>query len=272
MSGKKKSHNNGKTPSLADADLSAAVDTVEEYERRISKLQFKLLALQQRYLHEGRRAIIAFEGWDAAGKGGVIRRLNERLEPRHCHVWSIAAPNPDDQGRHYLYRFWVKLPLKGDLAIFDRTWYGRVLVERVEGFARKQEWRRAYEEINEFERMLVDDGARIVKLFLHISPEEQLARFTERLKKPHKRWKLTPEDIRNRDKRAAYEEAIAEMFEKTHTEAAPWHVISAEHKLHGRIQAMETVLDVLGKDVETSPPPADPEVVELFRKRYGIEP
>jgi len=272
MSGKKKSRASGKFPSLSDADLSAQVDTVEIYERKLAKLQLKLLALQQRYVHGGRRAIVAFEGWDAAGKGGVIRRLNERLEPRHCHVWSIAAPNPDDQGRHYLYRFWKKLPLKGDFAIFDRTWYGRVLVERIEGFAREDEWRRAYDEINEFERTLADDGVRIVKLFLHISEKEQLARFTERLKKPHKRWKLTAEDIRNRDKRGAYEEAIADMFAKTHTKAAPWHVVSAEHKLHGRLQALEIILDILGKDVDTTPPPADPEVVRLFGERYGITP
>jgi polyphosphate kinase 2 (PPK2 family) len=261
-----------KFPSLAGVDLSASIDTYETYTRRLQSLQIKLLALQQRYVHEGRRAIIVFEGWDAAGKGGVIRRINERMDPRHCYVWSIAAPNPDDQGRHYMYRFWKRLPLKGDIAIFDRSWYGRVLVERVEGFAAPEEWARAYAEINEFERTLTDDGVRLVKLFLHISPEEQLNRFAERLRKPYKRWKLTLEDIRNRDKRPAYEQAIAEMFEKTHTKNAPWHVVSSEHKLNGRIEALETIVRILGKGVADTPPDISPEVERLLYARLGITP
>ncbi len=271
-SGGKKIRKSAKFPSLADVDLSASIDSYDAYTRRLTALQIKLLALQQRYVHEGRRAIVVFEGWDAAGKGGVIRRLNERLDPRHSYVWSIAAPNPDDQGRHYMYRFWKRLPLKGDIAIFDRSWYGRVLVERVEGFAKPEEWGRAYDEINEFERTLTDDGVRIIKLFLHISPEEQLNRFAERLRKPYKRWKLTLEDIRNRDQRPAYEEAIAEMFEKTHTKTAPWLAVSSEHKLHGRIEALEAIVRVLGKGVSDTPPDISPEVERLLYARLGLKP
>ncbi len=259
-----------KTPRLDAVDLDKRIDTVETYEHRLGALQLKLLSLQQRYVAEGRRAIVLFEGWDAAGKGGAIRRINERLDPRHCYAWSIAAPNPDDQGKHYLYRFWTKLPLKGDIAIFDRSWYGRVLVERVEGFAKKPEWKRAYDEINAFEEMLTDDGVRLVKMFIHISPEEQLRRFAERLKKPHKRWKLTLEDVRNRDKRGDYEDAIAEMFEKTHTKHAPWHAISGEYKLNGRLEALETLVDALGKGVAATPPEMDPEVERKIRESLGL--
>ncbi|MBN2751373.1 MAG: polyphosphate kinase [Rhodospirillaceae bacterium] len=272
MPTKKKTKSSGKHPSLSDVDLSSRVDTTEAYTQRLGKLQLQLLSLQQRYVHEGRRAIIVFEGWDAAGKGGIIRRINERLDPRHCYVWSIAAPNPDDQGRHYMYRFWKRLPLKGDIAIFDRSWYGRVLVERVEGFAKPDAWQRAYEEINEFERTLTDDGVRIVKLFLHVSADEQLNRFAERLRKPYKRWKLTFEDIRNRDKRADYEAAIADMFAKTDTKVAPWHVISSEHKLFGRLAAIETIVKILGKDVATTPPDISPEVERLLYARLGLKP
>src|SRR5882672_5475355 len=164
------------------------------YERKLAKLQLKMLSIQQTYFHENRRAVIAFEGWDAAGKGGAIRRLTEKLDPRGFHVWPIGPPTPEEQGRHYLYRFWNKLPERGQLAIFDRTWYGRVLVERVERLIKKPVWKRAYDEINEFERMLIDDGVRVVKIFLHITPDEQLRRFAERLNNPYKRWKLTDSD------------------------------------------------------------------------------
>ena len=270
MTAKKKSGKTAKVPALDAVDLSKQVDTVETYERRLASLQLKLLVLQQRYVAENRRAILMFEGWDAAGKGGAIRRINERLDPRHCYAWSISAPNPEDQGRHYLYRFWTKLPRKGEMAIFDRSWYGRVLVERVEGFAKKSEWKRAYDEINDFEEMLTDDGVRLVKMFIHISPEEQLKRFAERLKKPHKRWKLTLEDVRNRDKRPDYEDAIAEMFEKTHTKHAPWHPISGEYKLNGRLECLETVVAELGRDVPATPPEMDPEVERRIREALGI--
>lgn len=271
MASKTKSPKSGKHPSLDAVDLTKQVDTVETYEARLSTLQLKLLSLQQRYVAEGRRAVVVFEGWDAAGKGGAIRRINARLDPRHLDVWSIAAPSPEDQGKHYLYRFWTKLPARGDIAIFDRSWYGRVLVERVEGFATKPEWKRAYDEINAFEDMLTDDGVRLIKMFVHISAEEQLARFAERLKKPHKRWKLTLEDVRNREKRAEYEKALAEMFQKTHTKHAPWHVISGEFKLNGRLETLEILVDALGEGVAATPPPMDPETERQIRERLGLD-
>lgn len=257
-------------PSLDHVDLTRKIPTVEDYERRLGKLQLELLILQQRYVAEGRRAVIVFEGWDASGKGGAIRRLSERLDPRRLSAWSIAAPTPEEQGKHYLYRFWRRLPARGTIAVFDRSWYGRVLVERIEGFAKKPEWKRAYDEINAFEKMLTDDGVVLLKLFLHISAEEQLARFAERLRKPHKRWKLTLEDVRNREKRPAYEAAIAEMFEKTHTKRAPWHAISGEYKLNGRIETLETIAAALGKGVPATPPPMDPAVEAELRRRLGI--
>lgn len=257
-------------PSLDDVDLTRRIPSVEDYERRLGKLQLDLLILQQRYVAEGRRAIVALEGWDAAGKGGAIRRLGERLDPRHLDAWSIAAPSPEDQGKHYLYRFWQRLPAKGDIAVFDRSWYGRVLVERIEGFAKKSEWKRAFEEINAFEKMLADDGVVLVKLFLHISAKEQLERFAERLKKPHKRWKLTLEDVRNRERRGDYEAAIAEMFEKTHTKHAPWTVVSGEYKLNGRIEVLEAIAAALGREVPATPPPMDPAMEAEIRKRLGL--
>ncbi len=259
------------TLSLDDVDLTRKIPTVEEYEKRLAELQLKLLNLQQRYVAEGRRAILVFEGWDAAGKGGAIRRLSERLDPRHLDAWSISAPNPEDQGKHYLYRFWQRLPAKGDIAVFDRSWYGRVLVERIEGFAKKPEWKRAYDEINEFERTLTDDGVRLLKMFIHISDREQLDRFAERMKKPHKRWKLTLEDLRNREKRDEYEAAIADMLAKTHTKHAPWRLISGEYKLNGRIEVLEAVADALGKDVSATPPPMDPAVEAEIRARLGLK-
>jgi len=272
MPSKKKHSTHTAFPALDDVDLSKSIKTIDAYTKRLNKLQMELLSIQQNYLQEGRRAIIVFEGWDAAGKGGVIRRINERLDPRHCRVWPIAAPTPEDQGRHYMYRFWKRLPMRGDIAIFDRSWYGRLLVERVEGLASEDEWKRAFYEINEFERALSDDDVRIVKIFLHISAEEQLHRFAERLRKPHKRWKLTLEDIRNRKQRKAYEDAIEDIFNKTHTKQAPWHVVSSENKLHGRIRCMEIIADILSKGIDTSPPQVNPDVERLLCSELGITP
>lgn len=241
------------------------------YESELAKLQETVLHVQQAYWHTGRRAVVVFEGWDAAGKGGAIRRLTEKLDPRGAHVWPIAAPTKVEQGRHYLWRFWERLPEPGTFAIFDRSWYGRVLVERVEGFAAKAEWRRAYDEINEFERLLTDDGARIVKLFLHITPEEQLNRFKERMANPYKRWKLTVEDLRNRDRRPDYEEAIDEMFAKTSTTFAPWVAIPADAKWYARVAVLRAVVKELGEGVDISPPPLNPEVQRAAADLLGIE-
>ena len=243
----------------------------EAYEKRLKKLQLKMLSLQQAYYHEKRRGIVVFEGWDASGKGGAIRRLTESLDPRGFHVWPIGAPTADEQGRHYLYRFWDRLPVPGQLAIFDRSWYGRVLVERVEGLIRKSAWKRAYGEIKEFERMLVDDGVRLVKIFLHITPEEQLRRFAERLTNPYKRWKLTDDDIRAHLRWRDYAEAAEDMFDRTSTKFAPWTAIFAEKKWIARVTMLEAVLDALAEGVDLTPPPIDPKVRKFAMRHLRRE-
>ena len=255
---------------LADLDMTQQVRERQDYDARLAELQIKMLRVQHAYFNDKRRAVIVFEGWDAAGKGGVIRRLTERLDPRGCKVWPIAAPKAEEQGRHYLYRFWAKLPEPGTVALFDRSWYGRVLVERVEGYARPAEWKRAYHEINEFERMLTDDGVRIVKLFFHITPDEQLKRFAERLRNPYKRWKLTEEDFRNRDKWPEYEEAIEDMFDQTSTKSAPWHAVAANQKWYVRLAALETVIKALAEGVTLTPPPIDPRMQIAAVERLGL--
>lgn len=256
---------------LGKLDMKAAhIESRAEYDRRLAKLQTRLLHIQQTYWHERRRAVIVFEGWDAAGKGGCIRRLTEPLDPRGFHVWPIGAPSAEDQGKHYLYRFWTKLPARGTLAIFDRSWYGRVLVERVEGFAAKDEWKRAYDEIVQFERLLTDDGVRIIKLFLHIDKEEQLNRFRERLTNPYKRWKLTEEDLRNRARWPDYVKALEQAFAHTSTEAAPWHAVPANSKWFARIRTLEIVIAALERGVDIGPPPLDLNVAKAAAELLGI--
>jgi polyphosphate kinase 2 (PPK2 family) len=245
---------------LDNLDMDARLKDKDEYERKLETLQNKMLSIQQAYYHAGLRGIVAVEGWDAAGKGGMIRRLTETLDPRGFKVWPIGPPEPSEQGRHYLYRFWTKLPERGTIAVFDRTWYGRVLVERVDKLIANGAWKRAYEEINNFERMLVDDGVRLVKVFLHITPEEQLHRFAERLHDPYKRWKLRDSDIRVHMQWDDYAEAMEDMFDRTSTKAAPWTVIPANQKWHARIAAMKAITDVFSEGIELTPPPIDPKV------------
>jgi AMP-polyphosphate phosphotransferase len=254
---------------LAELDLDRRLADEASYLQRLRKLQIAMLELEQSYRVERRRGIIALEGWDASGKSGAIQRLIEKLDPRWVHVWSISRPSPEEQGRHYLWRFWQRLPPPGQIAIFDRTWYGRVLVERVEGLARPKEWRRAYDEINAFEKMLVDDGVRLVKLFLHISDEEQLRRFRERITTPTKHWKISAEDIRNRARRRDYLAALDDMFALTSTAAAPWHVVPAEYKWFARVALAKTVVKALGKGLKIGPPPLALEVVEAAAKALG---
>ncbi|HYG87429.1 MAG TPA: polyphosphate kinase [Azospirillum sp.] len=257
---------------LSKLDMKAArMADKESYEERLSKLQKELLHVQQTYWHEKRRAILVFEGWDAGGKGGAIRRLTEPLDPRGFHVWPISAPRLDEQGRHYLYRFWKRLPVPGTFAIFDRSWYGRVLVERVEGLATKEQWKRAYGEIRDFEKMLTDDGARIVKLFLHIDKDEQLKRFQERLTNPYKRWKLTEEDLRNRAKWDDYVEAAENMFDETSRENAPWHAVPANSKWFARTEVLAIVTEALSKGVTVAPPPIDKRMVEAAAEVLGVK-
>ena len=257
--------------SLSAVKLTPSIER-KDYEARLVGLQLKLRQIQQAYLASGDRGIIVFEGWDAAGKGGTIRRMSAVMDPRGFKVWPIAAPSDIDKARHFLYRFWERVPPVGAISVFDRSWYGRVLVERVEGLAGKAEWSRGYREINEFERMLSDDGARIVKIFLHISPEEQLRRFEQRLNEPLKRWKLTYEDFRNRDRRPLYENAVEEMVERTSTKVAPWHVIPAEDKKYARIESLTLITDVLSKGVDLSPRPMDEEAKALARAVFGSLP
>ena len=185
---------------------------------------------------------VLFEGWDASGKGGAIKRLVAPLDARHVRVASFAAPTPDEKRHHYLHRFSAALPGWGGMAVLDRTWYGRVLVERVEGFATEEQWRRAYGEIVDHERMLVLEGMILVKFWLHVSEAEQLRRFERRRDDPLKAWKLTDEDWRNRGKRAAYEAAVEEMLERTDTEWAPWRLIAGDSKRWARVQVMEAVI------------------------------
>ena len=253
---------------LSKIDMDKALDR-EVYSERLGKLQTKLLKIQQAYLHSGDSAVIAFEGWDAAGKGGTIRRMSAVLDPRGFKVWPIAAPRPHDLERHYLARFWERLPPTKGIAVFDRTWYGRVLVERVEGYAERKAWKRAYEEINEFEQLLIDGGTRLVKLFLHVTPEVQLQRFEDRLRDPMKRWKLSYEDFRNRNSRKDYEEAIDEMFARTSTEVAPWYPIAANDKKYARIAAMEIIAERLAKGVDLKPRPLDEKVKAEAEKLFG---
>ncbi|WP_372621595.1 polyphosphate kinase 2 family protein [Alteromonas stellipolaris] len=255
---------------LSEGAQAPAIDEHEHYKQALKSWQKKLLHVQQAYYHQGRRAIIVFEGWDASGKGGAIRRVTEKLDPRGFRVHPFAKPTPEEQGRHYLYRFQTRLPTPGRLAIFDRSYYGRVMVERIEGFTPQPAWERAFQEINEFERLLIDDGVTIIKLFMHISAAEQLERFEERLNNPYKRWKLTEEDIRNRGRRDDYITAIEEMFDKTDTKMAPWHVIQAEHKWFARISVLKTIVEALSEGVTVEPPPIDPTVVHLAKQQLGI--
>ena len=233
-----------KTPRLAEADLSLSI-APEDYKKELKELQKKLSRLHNEIYRKRIPVVICYEGWDAAGKGGNIRRLAYPLDPRGFDTYPIASPLPAEKARHFLWRFWTRLPASGHIAIFDRTWYGRVMVERIEGFCGLQDWKRAYNEINEFEEELHDWGAVILKFWIHIDQETQLQRFTERQNTPEKQWKITDEDWRNREKWPQYEQAVSEMLEKTSTEFAPWYIIESNDKLYARIKVLRIVVDAL---------------------------
>ena len=233
-------------PALADVDLSVSIPE-EEYREKLRALQQRLGELQDELYRRKIPVIIAYEGWDAAGKGGNIKRLIRDLDPRGFEVFPIASPKPFEKSRHYLWRFWQRLPKTGHIAVFDRTWYGRVMVERLEGFCSEPDWRRAYNEINEFEKELSDWGAVILKFWVHIDPDTQLARFTERQNTPEKQWKITDEDWRNRDKWPEYEIAVNEMLQRTNTTYAPWHILESNDKHYARIKALEVTIGALEK-------------------------
>lgn len=230
---------------LSDVDLSAKVPDKRSYQDELEQLQKALYRQQVTLFQKQRRAIIVFEGWDAAGKGGAIKRMTALLDPRGYKVWPIAAPRDAERRQHYLWRFWTRLPELGELAIFDRSWYGRVLVERIEGFARPHEWQRAYDEINAFERMLTDDGVVMAKLFLHISKKEQLERFRAREADEFKNYKIGAEDWRNREKWPDYQEAIQDMLDRTHRPDAPWTIIPANDKKYARLETLRVASKLL---------------------------
>lgn len=238
------------------------VDDLDALQERLSRI---LVA----HIVNKRSAILVFEGWDAAGKGGAIQRLTAQWDPRAFRVWPIKAPTGEEKARHFLWRFWKKLPAAGEIAVFDRSWYGRVLVERVEGFASEAEWRRAYDEINEFEAQQAYDGTTVVKLFFHVTGETQDDRLRARLDHPWKRWKVTAEDFRNRARRDDYRAVAEEMLERTHTRWAPWTVIDGNNKKAARIAALTAVAEALEAACPLKLPEADPEIERLAREAFG---
>ena len=231
-------------PKLSEIDLSQEMSD-EEYWQKLDELQKELLGLTYKLYRKKIPMVICYEGWDAAGKGGNIKRLVSGMDARDYMVHPVAAPTSEEKSRHFLWRFWKNIPKTGHIAIFDRTWYGRVMVERIEGFATEKQWKRAYNEINEFEQELHDWGAIIVKFWLQIDKDVQLERFTERQNTPEKQWKITDEDWRNREKWDAYEVAIDEMIENPSTKVAPWHIIESNNKHYARIKAIEIVIEAI---------------------------
>jgi len=225
-------------------DQNKSVDQ-EEYRIRVKEYQLRLLNLQRALMDSRHNLVVVVEGPDAAGKGGAIKRLVEKLDPRTFRVYSIVKPTQEEYSHHYLWRFWNKLPSYGQIAIFDRSWYGRVLVERVEGFASMIEWKRAYREINEFEQLLVEDGTSIVKVYFHITKDEQLDRFKRREADPLKHWKITEEDWRNRRKWDEHNEAAEEMFQHTGTPFADWTVVEANFKWYARLKLLKAAIRAL---------------------------
>jgi polyphosphate:AMP phosphotransferase len=225
---------------LSALDMTQKLED-EVYSERLRQAQLRLGDLVYDCVDQRRAVVLVFEGSDAAGKGGAIRRLTAELDPRYYVVHPIAAPKPEEKDRHYLWRFWQRLPPAGHWAVFDRSWYGRVLVERVEGFAREEEWQRAYDEIRHFEHALIEHGAILLKFWLQVTPDEQLRRFQERQQVEYKNYKITEEDWRNREKGPAYEQAVEEMVQRTSLPLAPWVVVPANDKNYARIMVLETI-------------------------------
>ena len=221
--------------------------TKEDYKKELDKYQKRLKQLQIEMFKAQIPTVICFEGWDAAGKGGAIRRLTAALDPLGFSVHPVSAPNVVERQFHYLWRFWVHLPEAGNIAIFDRTWYGRVMVERIEGFAKDYEWQRAYDEIKDMEQQWAEHGFAIAKFWLQIDKEEQLRRFNDRQNDPMKQWKITDEDWRNRDKWEAYEEAVNEMLVRTDTSYAPWTVVEGNNKYYARLKVLKTIVELFEK-------------------------
>lgn len=255
-----------KSIDLSDYESGGKVD---DYHDRLTALQERLGHIQTAHIIHKRRAIIVFEGWDAAGKGGIIRRLTADWDPRYFEVWPIAAPTPEELSHHFLWRFWRRLPAQHNIAVFDRSWYGRVLVERVEGFATTAEWKRGYAEINDFEAQQAETGATLIKIFVHVTQKTQDKRLRERIETPWKRWKTGLDDYRNRARRADYLDAMHEMFARTNTEIAPWVVIDGNDKKAARIAALTAIADALEARVPMDPPALDP-AVEAAARAAGV--
>lgn len=229
---------------LGSVDLNKSMEK-EDYKEKLDDLQKRVEKLHSELYRQRIPVVLCFEGWDAAGKGGAIKRLTTHLDPRGYKVCPTPAPNSVEKAHHYMWRFWNNIPKDGHIAIFDRTWYGRVMVERIEGFCSEDDWKRAYQEINDFEAHLVHSGAVVLKFWLHIDKDEQERRFTERMINPLKQWKITDEDWRNREKWDQYEEAVNEMLEKTSTEDAPWIVVEGNYKYYARVKVLKTVVKAL---------------------------
>jgi polyphosphate kinase 2 (PPK2 family) len=242
-----------------------------DYDKALARVQERLARVQVAHIVHGRRSVILLEGWDAAGKGGIIQRLTAEWDPRHFEVWPIGAPTAEEKARHFLWRFWNRLPGRSEISVFDRSWYGRVLVERVENFATEKQWRRGFDEINEFEAQQQEDGTTIIKLFVHITQETQDERLKSRLRHPWKRWKTGAEDFRNRARREDYLKAMADMFQHTDTRWAPWHAIDGNNKKAARIAALTLIADRLEKAVPMVPPPATAELTALAKATFGAD-
>ena len=243
-----------------------------DYDADLKQLQSRLSELQSLHILHDARTLIVVEGWDAAGKGGAIKRLTSTLDPRYYQVYPISAPTSEEKDKHFLWRFWSKLPATQEINIWDRSHYGRVLVERVEGFCSEAEWRRGYDEINEFESRQGEIGTKIIKLFLHVTQDTQDKVLTERLNDPSKRWKLTPDDFRNREKREDYLHAMTDMFKRTDTHWAPWTVIDGNNQKSARIEVLRHVIKELEASVPQDFPEADPEIMAMAKKSLGYVP
>lgn len=251
------------------ADFEKGKEYKGHYRRDLEAVQARLEKILVAHIVHARPAVIMLEGWDAAGKGGIIQRLTAEWDPRRFEVYPISAPSAEEKAHPFLWRFRERLPEPGNITIFDRSWYGRVLVERVEGYATPGEWRRAFGQINAFEAKLVDSGTTLVKLFVHINQGQQDKRLKDRLKDPWKRWKTGADDYRNRARRVDYLEAMHEMFARTDTAVAPWKIVDGNDKKSARIAALTHVADTLAAQVSMEPPPADPEVVRLAKEAFG---
>lgn len=247
---------------LETIDLSQSL-TREEYVQQRTRYQLQLRELAYQLYVQKRTLVAVYEGWDAGGKGGNIKRVTERLDPRGYEVFPIAAPRGEDATHHYLYRFWRRLrpPDEKQIIIFDRSWYGRVMVERIEGFCTGEEWKRAFREINEFERQLADHGIILAKFWIHISQDEQLRRFSDRREIAYKSWKLTDEDWRNRDKWDQYEEAVEDMLLRTSTLTAPWTIVEGNDKWFARVKTLRTLVELLSSELDHQP--TEPQIVRI---------